>query len=103
MNLLYAPENNRDLLLRTNSDFIREQLELSYDTIVKINPVAIVFFTDYCKRLIFGADRWVNPATEKNGAFILNGTKIPVFFSEDVTTLNAMQQQELIQQIKSAL
>lgn len=103
MNLLYAPENNRDLLLRANSDFIREQLELSYDTIVKINPVAIVFFTDYCKRLIFGADRWVNPVTEKNGAFILNGTKIPVFFSEDVTTLNAMQQQELIQQIKSAL
>lgn len=103
MNLLYVPENNRDLLLKVNSDFIREQLELSYDTIVKINPVAIVFFTDYCKRLIFGAERWVNPATEKNGAYILNGTKIPVFFSEDVTTLNAMQQQELIQKIKSAL
>lgn len=103
MNLLYARENNRDLLLKSNSDFIREQLELSYDTIVKIQPVAIIFFTDYCKRLIFGADRWVDPASERNGAYILNGTNIPVFFSEDVTTLNAMQQQALIQQIKAVI
>ncbi len=100
INLLYARENDRDFLLKQNSEFIREQLELSYDTILKINPVAIVFFTNYCKQLIFGANRWINPTTENNGAFILNGTKIPVFFSEDVTSLNVVQQEELIRLIK---
>ena len=100
INLLYARENDRDFLLKQNSEFIREQLELSYDTILKINPVAIVFFTNYCKQLIFGANRWINPTTENNGAYILNGTKIPVFFSEDVTTLNVARQEELIRLIK---
>jgi len=103
INLLYARENDRNLLLKSNSNFIREQLELTYETIININPIAIVFFTDYCKQLIFGKDRWVNPDNLKNGAFILNGTQIPIFFSEDVTTINALQQQELIQQIKSVL
>lgn len=100
INLLYARENDRDFLLKQNSEFIREQLELSYDTILRINPVAIVFFTNYCNRLIFGANRWIDPTTENNGAYILKGTKIPVFFSEDISTLNTTQQEELIRLIK---
>jgi hypothetical protein len=46
INLLYARENDRNLLLGCNHNFIREQLELSYDTIKKINPVAIIFFSN---------------------------------------------------------
>lgn len=103
INLLYVRENDRDHLLRQNSEFIREQLELTYETILKISPVAIVFFTDYCKQLIYGANRWVNPATEKNGAFLLTGTQIPVFFSEDVTTLNDVQRENLQHLIKLSL
>jgi hypothetical protein len=35
INLLYARENDRELLLQQDHNFIREQLELSYDTIVR--------------------------------------------------------------------
>lgn len=103
LNLLYARENDRDLLLRTNSGFIREQLELSYDTIVKIQPLAIFFFGLYCKDLIFGADRWVNPKTEKDGRFILNGTEIPVFFTEDIAFLNESEKDKLLDKVRLAL
>lgn len=96
-NLLYARENDRDLLLRTNSDFIREQLELTYETIVKVQPVAIFFFGTICRDLIFGADRWVNPDSEKDGHFILNGTNIPVFFTEDIAFLNDTDKDKLAQ------
>ena len=99
INLLYARENDRELLLNSDSNFIREQLELTYETILKINPVVIIFFSDYCKNLIFGADRWINPDSNLNDRFILNGTNIPVFFTEDITFLSIEEQQALIQKI----
>ncbi|PIV50109.1 MAG: hypothetical protein COS19_05185, partial [Flavobacteriaceae bacterium CG02_land_8_20_14_3_00_34_13] len=102
-NLLYARENDRDFLLRTNSDFIREQLELTYDTIEKIKPVAIFFFGAICRNLIFGADRWVNPKTEIDGRFILNGTEIPVFFTEDIAFLNESDKDKLLDKVRLAL
>lgn len=102
-NLLYARENDRNMLLRTNSDFIREQLELTYETIVKIQPVAIFFFGTICKELIFGANRWVNPNSEKDGHFILNGTKIPVFFTEDIAFLNDAEKNKLSEITRLAL
>ena len=40
-------ENDRDKMLKSDENFIREQLELTYETIRKINPLVIVFFTDY--------------------------------------------------------
>lgn len=88
MNLLYVRENDRDALMKVNPDFIREQLELTYDTIALLKPKAILFFTDYCKNLIFGKGRWVNPETFNNGHYILNGTDIPVIFCEDITTMS---------------
>src|SRR5690554_1557591 len=103
INLLYAREDNRDLLLNTDHNFIREQLELTYETILKIKPVAILFFSDYCKDLIFGADRWVNPSSESNGSYILNGTNFPVFFTNDITFMTAVEQIKLIDQLKNAI
>lgn len=103
MNLLYVRENNRDELMMIDSNFIREQLELSYDTIVKIQPKAVVFFTTYCKNLIFGKSRWVDPATLLNGHYTLNGTSIPVFFSEDVTVLDEEMLGNLADDLRSAL
>jgi len=100
INLLYVRENDRELLSQFDSNFIREQLELTYETIIKINPVAIIFFSDYCKELIFGADRWINPNTEIDGSYILNGTKYPVFFSDDITLMEEDEQMSLIQKIK---
>lgn len=89
INLLYVAENDRNKLLKMDSEFIREQLELTYDTIIKIHPVAIVFFTKYCKKLIMGEDRWVNPIfiPGEMDCFKLKGTDIPVFFEEDITEL----------------
>lgn len=89
LNLLYARENDRKHLLSLDSNFIREQLELTYDLIIRINPLIIVFFSDYCKHLIFGKERWVNPASlnKQKEYYVLNGTHIPVLFTEDVTTL----------------
>lgn len=101
INLLYARENDRDLLLQQDHNFIREQLELSYDTILNINPKAVVFFTDYCKDLIFA--HWVNPASEKSDSYILNGTKIPTFFTDDITTMDDTTQSAFIQKIKIIL
>ena len=101
INLLYARENDRDLLLCQDHNFIREQLELTYDTILNINPKTIIFFTVYCKDLIFA--HWVNPATEKSGSYILNGTNIPAFFTEDITTMDETTQFAFVQKIKFIL
>lgn len=103
INLLYARENNRDLLLHSNSDFIREQLELTYDTIIKVNPVTIIFFSDYCKDMIFGADRWVDPKTEKDGHYILRGTNIPIFFTDDITAIDDASRMSLIRKIRTTI
>lgn len=103
INLLYARENDRDSLLKTDHNFIREQLELTYDTILKIKPIAIFFFSDYCKDLIFGADRWVNPNSETKGSYILNGTNFPVFFTNDITTMTATEQIELIKRVQDVI
>lgn len=89
--------------MQTNSDFIREQLELTYETIVKIQPVAIFFFGTITRDLIFGADRWVNPDTEKDGHFILNGTNIPVFFTEDIAFLQDADKAKLAESVRLAL
>lgn len=103
INLLYARENDRDALIRSNGDFIREQLELTYETIIKINPVAIIFFSNYCRDMIFGADRWVDPISEKDGHFLLRGTSIPIYFSDDITIVNDVQKMSLIRKIKAVL
>lgn len=100
INLLYARENDRDFLLKTNGDFIREQLELTYETIVKIKPLAIFFFGSHCKNLIFGADRWIDPKSEKNGHYILNGTTLPVFFSEDIAFMQEADKGHLINSLR---
>ena len=103
INLLYARENDRDALLHSNSDFIREQLELTYDTIVKIAPLAIFFFSDYCQDMIFGADRWVDPATEKDGHYILRGTNIPILFTDDITVIDDASRMALIRKLKTII
>lgn len=100
INLLYARENDRGLLLQSNPDFIREQLELTYKLIGMIKPKVILFFTSMCKDLIYGADRWVNPRSNRDGVYTLNGTNIPVIFCEDITTLDNIEQQKLVRQIK---
>lgn len=100
INLLYARENNRDLLLNSDHNFIREQLELTYETILKIKPIAIVFFSDYCKNLIFGHDRWVNPNNELNDHYILNGTSFPVFFTNDITSMTETERRDLLNKIQ---
>ncbi len=103
INLLYARENDREKLLNCDHNFIREQLELTYETIQIIKPMAILFFGDYCKDLIYGANRWVDPKTENNSAYRLNGVDIPVFFTNDVTTLTESEQVDLIEKIKLSL
>ncbi len=103
MNLLYAREDNREALLKMDHNFIREQLELSYESITMLRPKAIVFFSIYCKDLIFGADRWVNPTSHsiKSDSYILNGTNIPVIFSEDVTLLDMVTLSSLERRLKT--
>ena len=103
INLLYTRENNRDTLLKCNSDYIREQLELTYDTIIKINPVVILFFSDYSRNIIYGADRWVDPSTERDGHYILRGTNIPIFFTDDITALDDTSRMSLIKKIRTII
>lgn len=105
INLLYVPENDRNKLLKMDSEFIREQLELTYDTIIKIHPVAIVFFSKYCKNLIMGEDRWVNPifVPGEMSCFKLKGTDIPVFFEEDITKLPEEFLLHIIDEIKDCI
>lgn len=103
INLLYARANDRDALLHCNSDFIREQLELTYNTILKIQPAVIIFFSDYCKDLIFGADRWIDPNTEYDGHYTLRGTRFPAFFTDDVTVMDNPSKMALINKIRSLI
>ena len=103
INLLYVRENDRNMVLKSDENYIREQLELTYETISRINPVVIIFFTDYCRYLIFGADRWIDPVTEVDDHYILRGTDIPVLFSDDITILNASERKELINKIRNVL
>lgn len=103
INLLYARENNRDLLLNTDEGFIREQLELTYDTILQLNPVAIVFFSEYCRQLIYGHDRWVAPDSESNGHYTLRGTLIPVFFTEDIMAMSRSSRESLVNEIRKSI
>ena len=103
MNLLYVRENDRDALMKVTPDFIREQLELTYDTITLLKPKAILFFTGYCKNLIFGKGRWVNPETFNNGHYILNGTDIPVIFCEDITTMSGRSIDNLVDAVRNSL
>jgi len=103
INLLYARENDRDLLLSCDHNFIREQLELTYKTIIKTKPIAIIFFSDYCKDLIFGEERWVSQFKNSNGHYILNGTKIPVMFTDDITILTEDEQEELKKYIQKII
>lgn len=65
--------------------------------------MVIIFFTDYCRYLIFGADRWIDPVTEVDDHYILRGTDIPVLFSDDITILNASERKELINKIRNVL
>lgn len=99
MNLLYVRENDRNAVMKLDGNFIREQLELSYNTIIKLQPKAIIFFTTFCKDLIFGKGRWVDQDSLSSGHYILNGTNIPVFFTEDITILKEEDLEELIENL----
>lgn len=68
-----------------------------------MKPKAILFFTDYCKNLIFGKGRWVNPETFNNGHYILNGTDIPVIFCEDITTMSGRSIDNLVDVVRNSL
>lgn len=103
INLLYARENNRDALLNLNKNFIREQLELTYDTILQINPAVIVLFSEYAQRLILGKGRWVDPDIKINGTYCLRGTSIPVFFSEDIMEMTCQSCETLICAIRQRI
>ena len=103
LNLLYARENDRELLLRCDHNFIREQLELTYETILKTKPIVIVFFSDYCKDLIFGQERWVSPLKDSNGNYVLKGTNIPVVFTDDITILTEKEKEELKKNIQKQI
>ncbi len=103
INLLYARENDRDALLNSNSEFIREQLELTYDTILKIKPAAIIIFSTYCRTLIFGKERWLVPDTLLDGHFTLNGTNYPVFLENDITVISPDERNRIIKLVKMAI
>lgn len=103
MNLLYVRENDRNSVLKMNPDFTREQLELTYETIVRLQPKMIVFFTDYCRKLIYGKDRWVYLDSWDTTHYVLNGTNIPAVFSEDINNLNEEELGNLQENIAFAL
>ncbi|MEA5099786.1 MAG: hypothetical protein VB011_04605 [Bacteroidales bacterium] len=105
LNLLYARENNRAKLLSCDHNFIREQLELSYDTISILKPKIIIFFTSYCKDLIFGADRWVDPISHNVNfdSYILKGLNIPVIFTEDLNTMSNIDVIKLEERVKNII
>lgn len=103
INLLYARENDRDKLLHENIDFIREQLELTYETILQINPAVIVFFSGYARKLIFGKERWIDPNSEFNGSYHLRGTFIPAFFSDDIMEMTPQSRENLIIAVRQTI
>lgn len=103
MNLLYLRENDRNLLAQLNSEFIREQLELTYDTIQCLQPVTIIFMSDWCRQLIDGPGRWVDSKKGQPDNLTLNGTNIPIFFSDDITILNNDEKIALSRRIKIRL
>lgn len=100
MNLLYLRENDRNVLANLNSEFIREQLELTYDTIIRLHPTAIIFMSDWCRQLIDGPGRWVDSKNGQLDNLILNGTNIPIFFSDDISILNIDEKNALSRRIK---
>lgn len=102
INLLYAREDNREYLLSKDSNFIREQLELSYDSIALTKPRVIIFFSKYCKDLIFGADRWIDPNShnEESDSYFLRGLNIPVLFTEDLNILSNIDVDKIEQRVK---
>jgi hypothetical protein len=67
------------------------------------NKKCYVFFSDYCKDMIFGADRWIDPKTETKGHYILRGTNIPIFFSDDITVKDESSRNSLLEKIKSTI
>lgn len=102
INLLYARENDRDQLLHSDANFIREQLELTYETIRLLNPKAIVFFSEYSKELVYGTDRWTRPS-RRGTHDVLNGTDIPVLFTNDITIMTPESLAELKDELKKVL
>ena len=103
MNLLYLRENDRNIIATLNSEFIREQLELTYQTILCLNPIAIIFMSDWCRLLIDGPGRWVDSEKGLIDNLTLNGTTIPVFFSEDISILNTDEKNALSRQVRIRL
>jgi hypothetical protein len=53
--------------------------------------------------MIFGADRWVDPATEQDGHYILRGTNIPIFFTDDITIIDDASRMALIRKLKTII
>ncbi|MBQ7427059.1 MAG: hypothetical protein IJV20_07390 [Prevotella sp.] len=68
-----------------------------------MNPVVILFFSDYCRNMIYGADRWVDPSTEKDGHYILKGTNIPIYFTDDITAIDDASRMSLIRKIRTII
>ena len=105
INLLYAREDNRERLLLSDSNFIREQLELSYDSIALLKPRVIIFFSKYCKDLIFGVDRWVDPGShnKESDSYLLRGLDIPVLFTDDLNILSNTDVDKIEQRVKMVI
>lgn len=102
INLLYAHENDRNKLVQSNSDFIREQLELTYESIRMMKPKMIVFLSDYCRTLVYGTDRWTRPS--KKGIYdVLHGTEIPVIFTDDITNVSPDVLEKIQQEVSCLL
>lgn len=105
INLLYAREDNREHLLSRDSNFIREQLELSYDSIAILKPRAILFFSKYCKDMIFGVDRWVDPNShnKESDSYLLRGLNIPVLFTDDLNIISNSDVDKIEQRVKMVI
>lgn len=102
LNLLYAHENDRNKLVHANPDFIREQLEVTYESIRMMEPKVIVFLSDYCHNLVYGTDRWTRPSTKGNYD-VLNGTEIPVLFIDDLTKISPDELERIQQEVERLL
>ena len=103
LNLLYIRENDRNLINTLDSDFIREQLELTYETIVLLKPVAIIFMSDWCRIMIDGPGRWCDSQKDGENNLTLNGTNIPVIFSDDIFIASPSEKAELARRLKMRL
>ena len=59
--------------------------------------------SDWCRQLIDGPGRWVDSKKGQPDNLTLNGTNIPVFFSDDISILSKDEKSALARRIKIRL